>query len=453
MTPKTDFDVGIIGGGPAGSSMAAYLAKAGVDCVVFERELFPRPHVGESLVPSSTRVFRDLDFLRVMEENRFPRKYGAAWTTAAAPRVYGLNWQGLAPDVQADFRFEERQQEGVPQNYTYHVDRGKFDNLLLHHAHGLGAKVYEGVSVKHVDFSDPEAVRLTYGMGRRDAETTVRMLVDASGRRTMVGNQMRWRIKDPIFDQYAIHTWFEGYDRMALSRSKAQRDYIFIHFLPLTNTWLWQIPITDSITSVGVVTQKRNFASSKESRERYFWEAIGSRPELYEALRPANQIRPFRDEGDYSYAMRHIVHDRLVMVGDAARFVDPIFSTGVSIALNSSRFASQDIIAGLEGGDLSRQAFKTYEETIRRGTKNWYNFISVYYRLNVLFTAFVNDPRYRLDVLKLLQGDVYDEAEPAVLSKMREIVSEVEQNPRHIWHDYLGSLTSNAFVDALQVSA
>lgn len=153
----------------------------------------------------------------------------------------------------------------------------------------------------------------------------------------------------------------------------------------------------------------------------------------------------FTDEGDYSYAMQRIVGDGWVMVGDAGRFVDPIFSTGVSIALNSSRFVHADILQALETGDTSRAAFARYESTLRRGTKNWYNFISVYYRLNVLFTAFIRDPRYRLDVLKLLQGDVYDEAEPEVLTRMREIVTAVERNPQHVFHKLLGDLTANAF--------
>jgi FADH2 O2-dependent halogenase len=148
--------------------------------------------------------------------------------------------------------------------------------------------------------------------------------------------------------------------------------------------------------------------------------------------------------------MKQLSDDRLVLVGDAARFVDPIFSTGVSIALNSSRFAHRDILRALESGDLSRSAFQEYETTIKRGTRNWYNFISVYYRLNVLFTAFIANPKYRIDVIKLLQGDVYDEEEPQVLTKMRQIVSEVERNPRHVWHDLLGDLTANAFVDLAQ---
>lgn len=453
MSTKTDFDVGIVGGGPAGSSMASYLARAGIDCVVFERELFPRPHVGESLVPSSTRVFKDLEFLPTLEEYRFPHKFGAAWTASDSNgRVYEHDWEGLEPDSSVDIRFEERDQPGVEQTYTYHVDRGLFDNLLLNHAHKFGAHVYEGVSIKQADFGDPDGIRLTYGMGRRDAETTVRMLVDASGRRTMIGNQMKWRIKDHVFNQYAIHTWFGGYDRSVLAAKEHMKDYIFIHFLPLTNSWVWQIPITDDVTSIGVVTQKKNFAASKEDREEFFWECVGSRPELRDALKAAEQLRPFKDEGDYSYAMKNIISDRLVLVGDAARFVDPIFSTGVSIALNSSRFASKDIIRGFETGDLSQQSFRTYEETIRRGTKNWYNFISVYYRLNVLFTAFINTPEYRLDVLKLLQGDVYDEEEPPVLTKMRDMVSRVERNSNHFWHGLLGDLTANAFVSALQTA-
>jgi flavin-dependent dehydrogenase len=449
---KADTQVGIIGGGPAGSSMAAYLAKAGVKCTVFESELFPRPHVGESLVPSSTRVFRDLDFVKVMEENKFPHKYGAAWTATAGGPVYDHGWDGIDrinahPDGPT-LRFEEREQEGVGQDYTYHVDRGKFDNLLLQHAAQFGADVYEGVRVSGVDFSDESRPKIKYHVAGREHETSCDFVVDASGRRTLLGNQLKVRIRDDVFDQFAIHTWFEDYDRVAWARKESQQDFIFIHFLPLTNSWIWQIPITDTITSLGVVTQRRNFAKSRTSREDFFWECVGSRPEVAQKLREAKQIRPFKEEGDYSYAMSQITGDRWLMVGDAGRFVDPIFSTGVSIALNSSRFAHRDILRALETGKFERATFAPYETTIRRGTTNWYNFITVYYRLNVLFTYFITDTRYRLDVLKLLQGDVYDEQEPEVLVKMREMVSTVENNPAHLWHRLLGDLTHNAFKPA-----
>ena len=193
------------------------------------------------------------------------------------------------------------------------------------------------------------------------------------------------------------------------------------------------------------MTQKKNFAKSKQERQEFFWNCLETRPELAYGLRMAQQTRPLTEEGDYSYAMKQICGDNFVLVGDAARFVDPIFSTGVSIALNSARFACADILRAAQTGDFSKKSFQTFETALRRGTKNWYEFISVYYRLNVLFTAFVQDERYRLDVVKLLQGDVYDEDEPNVLTIMKNIVSEVERNEKHIWHRYLGELTAHAF--------
>jgi FADH2 O2-dependent halogenase len=436
--------VGIIGGGPAGAGLAAYLAKAGVRCVVFERELFPRPHVGESLVPSSTRVFKDLEFLEQMEEHKFPRKYGAVWTAKEQAPAYDHDWDGLDAGENASIRFDEREQPGVDKSYTYHVDRGKFDLLLLQHAQKLGATVYEGVRVSGVDFS-PEQPIVKFTMGRKEMGVSVRMVVDASGRHTVLGNQLKLKVNDPVFDQYALHTWFADYDRKALAKSDAHIDYIYIHFLPISNSWVWQIPITGDITSIGVVTQKKNFSRFREDREKFFWESVGSRPNFMETLQRAQRVRPFKEEGDYSYAMKQICGDRFMLIGDAGRFVDPIFSTGVSIALNSARFAHRDILSALEKNNFSRESFSTFETTIRRGTQNWYDFIQVYYRLNVLFTFFISDSRYRLDVLKLLQGDVYDEERPEVLSKMQRMVSEVEENEKHPWHKLLGDLTSNAF--------
>ena len=446
MNPsRPDFDVAIIGGGPAGSSMAAYLAKAGVNCVVFERELFPRPHVGESLVPSSTRVFKDLDFLLQMEEAKFPHKYGAVWTTDDHKTGYVHDLQDLdVAESNVDIRFEERMQPGVDKNYTYHVDRGKFDLLLLQHANKLGAHVYEGVKVSYVDF-DPEHPVVYFKMGQKDMGVSCKMVVDASGRQTFLGNQLKLKVKDPVFDQYAIHSWFDNYDRKVFAKRDTNLDYIYIHFLPISNTWIWQIPISDAVTSIGVVTQKKNFAKSKENREKFFWNSVGTRPMIEETLRKADRIRPFKDEGDYSYAMQQLCGDRFIMVGDAGRFVDPIFSTGVSIALNSSRFAHKDILAALDKNDFSRESFSNFENTLRRGTKNWYDFISVYYRLNVLFTYFISDSRYRLDVLKLLQGDVYDDAAPPVLELMKKKVAAVEQNEKHPWHKLLGDLTADVF--------
>jgi flavin-dependent dehydrogenase len=438
--PDVDFDIGIIGGGPAGSTAASYLSKAGLSVAVFEGDIFPREHVGESLIPATTPVLDDIGFLPQMEAAKFPRKYGAAWTSAAQKNIPTLGFQGSSHGFGlAEIEFHEREQLGVNQDYTYHVDRGKFDLMLLQHAHSLGAKVFQGTRVRRVDFSEKEP-RVIFPVGRSEAAVRVRMVVDASGRGTFLGRQLKLKVNDPVFNQYAIHTWFDNLDRTALAVNKEQADYIFIHFLPVTDTWVWQIPITDTITSVGVVTQKKHFSASKNDLPGFFWECVGSRPELKEALEQAEQLRPFKPEGDYSYAMKQICGDGWALIGDAARFVDPIFSSGVSVALNGARLLSRDIIAAAETGDFSKPSFTTYETKLRRAVANWYEFISIYYRLNILFTAFVQDPRYRLDVLKMLQGDVYDDTEPKALHAMREITRQVEENPDHLWHKHLGSL-------------
>lgn len=451
---EVDFDVAVIGGGPAGSAAASYLAKAGLKCVVLEREIFPRHHVGESLVPASNRVMREIGFIEKMDGAGFPRKYGAAWTAQVSEKAgYNVDWhglEGLEDDCHATVRFEERQQEGNDRIYTWHVDRAKFDQMLLQHAHSLGATVYEGVKVQEVDLSDSTMPKIKFTMGNQQMAVKVRVVVDASGRQTLLGNQLKLKTTDPVFNQFALHTWFDGYDRKPMApmghRDGELDNYIFIHFLPLTNTWVWQIPISDSVTSIGVVTQKKNFEKSKESREKFFWDCVATRPELHKSLKAANQLRPLKEEGDYSYSMKQICGDGFVMVGDAARFVDPIFSSGVSIALTSAKLACLDIIKTAQnGGVFDKSSFETYQNTMRRGTKNWYDFITVYYRLNVLFTAFVQDPKYRIDVLKLLQGDLYDTDNPPVLDEMRRIVSDVEKRPNHPWHKLLGDLTNDAF--------
>ncbi|WUH99905.1 tryptophan 7-halogenase [Spirillospora sp. NBC_00431] len=445
MPDDAQYDVGVIGGGPAGSTIASYLARAGLDVAVFESSVFPREHVGESLVPATTPVLREIGALQKIEEAGFPRKYGAAWTSAdtrpAAPLDFHVSSHGWGV---AEVTYEEREQAGVDQPYSYHVDRGRFDLILLKHAEELGASVFGGVRVNRVDFGDPDRPVLQTRVGRTTAPVPVRMVVDASGRQTQLGNQLKLKVPDPVFDQYAVHTWFEGLDRASLARDPAQVDYIHVHFLPLEATWVWQIPITDTITSVGVVTQKARFKAAKDDLETFFWNSVQSRPDLYGGLRAAERLRPFKAEGDYSYGMRQIAGDGLVLIGDAARFVDPIFSSGVSVAMNSARFAAADIIAAAEAGDFRRERFDTYVNILRRGVNSWYDFISIYYRLNILFTAFIDDPRYRLDVIRMLQGDVYDGEEPPALGVMREFVAAVEADPTHLWHDRLGDLTAPA---------
>lgn len=437
-----DCDVLIAGGGPGGSTAAALLARAGVKTVLLEAGHHPRQHVGESLVPAVMPVLAESGALPKVDAAGFSVKHGACWTV---PSLY--QGQDGDDDPRRYFRavtthFKERFKPGM--DWTYHVERAKFDSLLLQHAQSEGAIVVEGARVTEPRFDD-DGVTVTAragGAGGLSWPVRAKMLVDATGRSTLLGSRFKLKEMDPVFDQYAVYTWFDGFDRGAYTPSPDEADYIAIHFIPEANTWIWQIPITDTVTSIGVVAQKSTFAGHGGSREEYYWDQLKLRPELLAGLRAAKVVDEYRTEGDYSYGMRQICGDRWVMIGDAARFVDPIFSSGVSVALNSAKFATDDIVAAVKADDFGKASFGTFETKLRRGMKNWYEFISLYYRLNVLFTAFAKDKRYRQDLIKLLQGDLYDDDAPPALVAMREIVHEVENNPNHLWHKHLGSLTA-----------
>ncbi len=329
-------DVIIIGGGPAGSMLGSYLSMAGISNTIFEGAIHPRPHVGESMVTATTRVFKEIGFLETMEREGFIRKYGAAWHPPTRTGEFAIE-------------FGEFPQEGINQDYTYHVDRRKFDLLLLKHAESLGSKIYQGVHVKKVLFEDGRANGVQIKIDDKEIDLSCKLVVDASGRHTLLGNQLGLKRKDPIFNQYAVHAWFENVER----GEGHTADFIHVYFLPVERGWVWQIPINEEITSVGVVAEKEVFKQSKLDIDNYFQTHVTFSPDLAHAMRNARRINDFKAEGDYSYKMERLVGDGYLMIGDAARFVDPIFSSGVSVAAHSAKFAAERIEYALKIGDFS----------------------------------------------------------------------------------------------------
>lgn len=418
-------DVIIIGGGPAGAAIGSYLSLAGIDNIIFESASFPRAHVGESLVTSTTRIFDEIGFLQTMEDAGFVKKYGAAWHPPSGR--------------QFSIEFREFPQEGVNQDYTYHVDRSKFDQLLLEHAERLGSKVYQDVHAKKVLFEEGRVVGVRARLGPSETELPCNMVIDASGRHTLLGRQLRLKKKDPIFNQYAVHAWFEGLDRGA----KPSSEYIHIYFLPVERGWVWQIPISEDITSVGVVVDKKVFVQAHLDLEEYFNTHVQMNVDLAKALQNARRVNDLKAEGDYSYSMERFVGDGWMLVGDAARFVDPIFSSGVSVALSSAKFAAERVRYAVETGDFSEAAFLPYEQKLRGGVQVWYDFIKLYYKLLPLFTHFIQTKEYRLQVLQLLQGEVFDRDEVPVLDAMRDYVATVEASESHLLKSQLTSIPIN----------
>jgi FADH2 O2-dependent halogenase len=252
----------------------------------------------------------------------------------------------------------------------------------------------------------------------------------------VLGRQLRLMVKDPLFNQYAIHAWFEGVDRGPGS----SRDHIHIYFLPIERGWVWQIPINETVTSMGVVVEREAFRQANQDLESFFREQLQTNDNLAEAMRSATRINEFKTEGDYSYSMSQFTGNGFVLIGDAARFVDPIFSSGVSIALYTAKYASEQIRLAFEQGDFSREMFLPYEEKVRGGVNIWYEFIRLYYKLLPLFTHFIASKEHRLQVLQLLQGEVYDRGEVPVLKAMRDYIEKVENAEDHILRSSLTSM-------------
>ena len=408
------YDVIIVGGGPAGATMGSYLSKAGIKNLILEGHNQPRPHVGESLVLSTMRVFAELGFLDTMEQEGFVKKYGAAW------RDFNGKEQAL--------HFSEFRQQGIDQDHTYHVDRARFDLLLLKHAESLGSEVHQGVHVKRVNFEDDRAVGVRAKFAGQEIDIPSRVVVDATGRQTLLGRQLNIKQNDPIFNQYAVHAWFDHVER---GDDPKTADYIHIYFLPVERGWAWQIPITDRITSVGVVAERETFRKYKAEPEHYFDTYVQSNKGLAQAMANAQRVNEFKMEGDYSYSLEKFCGNGFLMIGDAARFVDPIFSSGVSVAMHSARYAAEAVRGALESGDLSAAAFMAYERQLRAGVDIWYEFIRLYYKLLPLFTLFIQS-QYRVEVLRLLQGEVFDPQEVRVLDAMRHFIETVESNENHL---------------------
>ncbi|MDT8304982.1 MAG: NAD(P)/FAD-dependent oxidoreductase [Anaerolineae bacterium] len=439
-------DVIIIGGGPAGSALGSYLSMAGISNVIFEGANHPRPHVGESMVTSSTRVFEELGFLQTMEDEGFVHKYGASWHPSIGNGEAAPNVDGHGKTTEAAIEFAEFPQEGVDQDYTYHVDRSKFDLLLLKHAERLGSELYQGAKVVQVLFDGDQACGVRVRIAGQEIDVPAKIVVDASGRQTLLGRQLRIKKNDPIFDQYAVHAWFENLDK----GNGRTSDFIHIYFLPVERGWAWQIPITETITSVGIVAEREVFRNAQMDLETYFNHYVTSNPDLAKAMAPAKRVNELKVEGDYSYSMEKFVGNGFLLIGDAARFVDPIFSSGVSIALYSAKFASETIRNALESGDTSEAALMPYEEKLRSGVSVWYEFIQLYYRLLPLFTYFIQSPEYRHQVLQLLQGEVFNRDSVPVLEEMRRFIEIVESKEDHLFKQQLSPI---ARTDASKVSA
>ena len=405
-----DFDVVIMGGGPAGATLASLLVKDGWSVLVLEKDIHPRDHVGEALTPSTNVIFEQIGFLDKMEAAGFVHKPGVVWTTPTAP-----------PGKFVWVRTSEFPFPGAPRPYSFNVERDAFDAMLLRHAHELGARVLQGVGAREVLFEGDRAV------GVRAAVTDgwthdvrARIVVDATGRRCMLASQLGLRRKDPSFNQYGIYSWF----RNVAQPREGFEGYLYLHFLGLERAWAWQIPMRNGVWSIGIVTEKEDFQKSGRTHEEFFNELVSKNRTLREALEGAERVRPWEIEADYTYRNDTITGGGWLLVGDALRFIDPIFSTGVDVAVYSALHASEAIGSVLRGGDETA-TFEAYERRVTDGVDAWYKLTAMFYDLQLIFTLFAVSRRFREKLVRTLQGNLYM---PETLDRANDLIAEMQDS-------------------------
>src|SRR5439155_18933939 len=250
-------------------------------------------------------------------------------------------------------------------------------------------------------------------------------------RRCMIANQLGLKRKDPEFNQFGIFSWFRGVE----PNPPGTEGMLFLHFLGLERCWAWQIPMRDGICSVGVVTAKADFQKSGRSHEEFIRSLVARNRSFTHNMRAAERIRPWWIEGDYSYKIEQLAGPGWFLIGDALRFVDPIFSTGVDVAAYSAQYAHEAIVASLDGADEGLES-KNFEARVGDGVEAWYDLIALFYRLQNLFTSFAVRKRFREPVVRILQGNLYipDSLERAreMIRLMQETYDDVMSNPNNL---------------------
>jgi flavin-dependent dehydrogenase len=404
---KSEYDVVVIGGGPAGATSATLLAQQDVRVGLFERERFPRFHIGESLIPETYWVFKRLNMLPKMQASPFVKKYSVQFVNAAGKES-------------APFYFHDNKPHECSQ--TWQVVRSEFDRMMLDNAREHGVDVFEGAHVLEVLFDGERAtgVRIRDEAGRR-RDIRAQVVVDASGQAALLQNRFKLRLWDPVLNKGAIWTYWRGAYR------DTGRDEGATMVLQTGNRkgWFWYIPQHDDTVSVGVVAPFDDlFGSPGVNHERTYLEEVERCPAVQKRIEGAERTTGYFVTRDYSYRSTRIAGDGWVLVGDAFGFLDPLYSSGVLLALKSGELAADAIAAALQASDTSEAALGHWGPAFNAGIDRMRRLVCEYYN-GFSFGRFVKQhPHLRNTVTDLLIGDLFTTRVDAVWAPMDAMRSE-----------------------------
>src|SRR5208282_2200820 len=387
---ETECDVLVVGGGPAGSTVAALLAERGERVVLVEKEKHPRFHIGESLLPLNLPL---IDKLGVGEEIKRIGivKYGAEFVSPTHKKK------------SVKFEFANAWDKNFP--YAYQVRRSEFDHILLKNAASKGATVIEECRVSDVEFLGPQqGVRAkgqtSQGESRR---WRAKFLVDATGRDTLLANRFGFKRRNPKHASAAMFAHFTGAKRLTGKEEGNITVFWFDH------GWFWFIPLADGTTSVGAVGPPQYFKARKTDMTKFFMDTIALAPDLAERLKDAKMVSSVTATGNYSYKCARMTGDNFIMLGDAFAFIDPLFSTGVFLAMNSAFLGADVVSTCLHEPAKKKLAYRRFEAEIRRAIDiySWYIQRAPTPALRQLLMVKRNVFRIEEAVLSVLAGDVF----------------------------------------------
>jgi flavin-dependent dehydrogenase len=386
---QTSPQVVVIGGGPSGSTVSTLLAQQGVRVELFERERFPRFHIGESLIPETYWVFKRLGMLDKMKRSHFVKKYS----------VQFVNQSGK---VSTPFYFEENKPHECSQ--TWQVVRSEFDEMMLDNAAEHGVHVRQGVRVQDVLFEGDRAVgvEIVDEEGNRQ-EIRCDVVVDASGQSSLIINKLGLRKPDPQLNKGAIWTYFEGAYRDA---GKDEGATLVLQTKEKKG-WFWYIPQHNNIVSVGVVAGFEYLFTGRKDHETTYLEELDRCPVVKERVLIGRRVSRYYATKDYTYRSSRVAGNGWVLVGDAFGFLDPLYSSGVLLALKSGELAADAIAEGLAKGDTSEGQLRKWEAGFVTGMNRMRRLVCEYYD-GFSFGRFVRRfPHHKGSVTDLLIGDLF----------------------------------------------
>lgn len=404
-------DVIVIGGGPAGSTTATLIAQSGFRVQLFERENFPRFHIGESLIPETYWVLKRLNMLPKMQASCFVKKFSVQFVNANGK-------------VSAPFYFWDNKPHECSQ--TWQVVRSEFDQMMLENAREHGVIAHEGVRVLDVLFEGSRAV----GVKVKTADGSVHevratVIVDASGQSGLLQNKFKLRVWDPILNKGAIWTYFEGAYR---DTGKDEGATVVIQ-TPNKLGWFWNIPLHNDRLSLGVVAPFDYLFKGRGTHEEVFMEEVENCPAVKERIASAQRVTGYFATKDYSYRATRWAGDGWVTVGDAFGFLDPLYSSGVLLALKSGEMAADAIVEGLKIGNSSESQLGSWGELLNEGIDRMRRLVCEYYD-GFNFGNFVKHyPEHRGTVTDLLIGDLFTDKVDAVWEPMESLYDENKSAP------------------------